>query len=788
MAAATSTPKSNGAYLGHPFPRVDGVLKVTGHADYALEHDLAGMLHAVAVDSVIASGHIRKINADEARAMPGVMRIFTHEDRMPLHSCPMVPDGSVMESFLPLQDDRVRYFGQPVAMVIAETIEQATEAARHLQIDYETQPAVADIDDPACEAAVGAAASSQGGKDDTNGAHSRQSQNCVQSSSNPPSDKVRGNPQGAFAASAVRIEVVYNTPRESATPLEPLGTIASWSEDGHLTVWQPSQWVAGARRAFSDWFEMPREKIRVISPFVGGGFGSKVAAHADAAMAAMASREIRRPVKLALTRPQTFNGYGPRPAARQKLSLGASADGKLQALIHENVNETSIDDVYTESGAGTAKVMYAVPNLSTADKLVRVNSFTPAWKRAPGEAIGAFALECAMDELAYALKLDPIELRMRNYANEDPQSHKPWSTRRLREAYAAGAKAFGWERRSPEPRSMRDGRVLIGWGMAGGAFPVVHTPAEARVTIFADGSIEVASSGPDIGTGTYTILAQTAAEALGVPIEQVHTRLGDTSLPSAPVAGVSQISNILTRAVHRTAIAARAELLELAARHDASPFKNAGVNELMIANGRVVLAVGSAQGITIAELMRLAGRDRLDVMRDTFPPEATEEDRRAAFGSFKLMQPPTSERAIYDWCAQFVEVRVDENYGTVRVSRMVGAFDSGKLYNPKLAESQWKGGMVMGVGEALHEAMLVDRRFARVVNTSLAEYMVPVNADIPDIEVISVGEPDFYSSPLGGKSVGEIGVVGVAPAIANAVFHATGKRIRDLPIMLEKLM
>jgi xanthine dehydrogenase YagR molybdenum-binding subunit len=530
------------------------------------------------------------------------------------------------------------------------------------------------------------------------------------------------------------------------------------------------------------------EKVRVISPFVGGGFGAKVTAHPDTALAAMAAREIQRPVKLALTRAQTFNGYGPRPAARQKLTLGANPDGKLQALIHENVNETSIDDVYTESGAGTAKIMYAVPNLSTADKLVRVNSFTPSWKRAPGEAIGAFALESAMDELAYALKIDPIELRVRNYADTDPQSHKPWSTRRLREAYDAGARAFGWEKRSPDPRSMRDGRVLIGWGMAGGAFPVVYTPAEARITILDDGSIEVTSSGPDIGTGTYTILAQTAAYALGVPLEQVRVRLGDTRLPAAPVAGVSQTANNLTRAVHKTAAAARVELLELATSHSASPFKNAKVNELTVKDGRIALAIADAQGVTIAELMHLTGRNRLDVMRDTFPPDATEEDRRAAFGSFKLMQPPTSDHSTYDWCAQFVEVRVDEDYGTVRVSRMVGAFDSGKLYNPRLAESQWKGGMVMGLGEALHEALHVDRRVARILNTNFAEYMVPVNADIPDIEVINVGTTDLHANPLGGKSVGEIGVVGVAAAIANAVYHATGKRVRDLPIMMENLM
>jgi xanthine dehydrogenase YagR molybdenum-binding subunit len=783
---APGAPDGNGAYLGQPLPRIDGVAKVTGQAPYAIENDPAGVAHAAILASTIAAGRIRRIDASEAQAMPGVLRVLTHADRLQLHSCPMIPQGSVMESFVPLQDERIHYFGQPIGVVIAETLEQATEAVRHIRVDYEPQQAIADINDPACtQMNAAASAGARGGQDDTADAHSG---NCVQSSSSLGADNVRGDPKAALESSAVRVVAVYNTERQSASPLEPLGTIAAWSAEGRLTVWQPSQWVAGAQRAFSEWFALPVDNVRIISPFVGGGFGAKVTAHADAALAALAARELGRPVKLALTRPQTFSGYGPRPAVRQTLALGASADGQLQALIHDNVNETSLDDVYTESGAGTAKVMYAVPNLSTADHLVRINSFTPSWKRAPGEAVGAFALESAMDELAYALKLDPIELRLRNYANEDPQSHKPWSTRRLREAYAAGAAAFGWERRTPEPRSMRDGRALIGWGMAGGAFPVVHTPGTARISIFADGTVEVASSGPDLGTGTYTILCQTVAEALGVRLEQVHVSLGDSILPSAPVAGVSQLANILTRAVHKTALAARDELLNLAASHSASPLKGMQVDQLTVKDGIIVPVPGSGQQLDLAELMRLAGRDRLDVVRDTLPEGASTDDLRAAFGSFMLMQPPAVDRSIYDWCAQFVEVRVDEDYGTVRVSRMVGAFDSGRLYNPRLAESQWKGGMIMGLGEALHEAMHVDRRFARVTNDNFAEYMVPVNADIPDIEVISVGEPDMYSSPLGGKSVGEIGVVGVAPAIANAVFHATGKRIRDLPIRMENLM
>ncbi len=754
----------NGAFLGRRIVRADGVAKVTGRADYALERDLAGLVYAVIVESTMPSGRIGNIDLTAALATPGVLRILTRSDALPLQSCAMVPAGSVMESFLPLQDDRIRYSGQPIALVIADSFDHATEAASRVRVEYKSEPAVADIDDPMAKST------------DVPGA--------------PSPGASRGDPKAALAAATVRMEAVYTTPREYSCPMEPLGTIADWSDDGNLTVWMPSQWVEGARRAFSDWLAIPMEKVRVVSPFVGGGFGVKVTAHADSLLAAMAARELRRPVKLALSRPQNFTGNGLRPAIRQKLTLGASDDGQLQVIVHENTSETSVDDDYVEGGAATAKVMYAVPNLSATQKLVRINSFTPSWKRAPGEAIGAYALESAMDELAYMLKLDPIELRLRNYASQDPDSAKPWSSRRLREAYQAGAQAFGWARRLPEPRSMREGHELIGWGMAGGAFPNVHTPGEARVTISADGSVDVASSGVDIGGGTYTILAQAAADAIGVPFEQVRVWLGDTSLPRAPVAGVSQIANLLTGAVDKSARAAREELLTLASSHIGSPFKAKRVNDFTINDGRISPTDGSAKAITVAELMRAVGRDRIEVTRSTMPADkaSSEVEQRDAYNSFKYMGPSSATHATYAWGAQFVEVRVDEDYGTVRVRRMVGAFDCGRLYNPRLAESQWKGGMIMGIGEALLEAIHIDRRYARITNNNLADYVLPVNADVPDIEVISVGEPDLHASALGGKTVGEIGVVGTAAAIANAVFHATGKRVRDLPITMEKLM
>ncbi|HYZ33469.1 MAG TPA: xanthine dehydrogenase family protein molybdopterin-binding subunit, partial [Crenalkalicoccus sp.] len=583
----------------------------------------------------------------------------------------------------------------------------------------------------------------------------------------------------------------YTTPREYNSPMELHATVAAWGDDGSLTVWEPSQWAEGARGAFAAWFDLPPGKIRVVSPYVGGGFGAKISPHAHAALACLAARELRRPVKLAATRPQNFTAHGLRPATRQRVALGAGADGTLQALIHGNLNETSFEDSYVEPAGSLARIMYAVPNLTATQRLAQVNMLTPGWMRAPGEAVGAFALESAMDELAFALRMDPLELRLRNWAEVDPENGKPWSTRRLREAYEVGASAFGWHRRPPLPRSMRDGHQLIGWGMAGGAFPVFRSPAEARVSIqAADGTVEVATSGADIGTGTYTILAQTAAETLGMPVERIRVRLGDTLLPRAPVAGGSQLANLLTAAVQKAARAARVELLALAANHPSSPFRAKRINDFVVRDGIVVPADGSAAGVPVAELLRRIRRERIEVLRDTLPPEvASEEERRAAFETLRQLQDTTAigEHAVYSWCAQFAEVRVDADYGTVRISRLVGAFDCGRIYNPKLAESQWIGGMIMGMGQALLEEVHVDRRNARITNSNLGDYLLPVNADVPDIRVIAVGEPDPHASALGGKSVGEIGIVGTAAAIANAVFHATGRRIRDLPITMEKL-
>ncbi|HEY3028640.1 MAG TPA: xanthine dehydrogenase family protein molybdopterin-binding subunit, partial [Bradyrhizobium sp.] len=421
---------------------------------------------------------------------------------------------------------------------------------------------------------------------------------------------------------------------------------------------------------------------------------------------------------------------------------------------------------------------------------VPVNTVTPGALRAPGENLSAFAIECAIDELAYEVGIDPLQIRLLNYAEKDQHANKPWSTRQLREAYAAGAEAFGWSKRGRKPRSIRDGRQLIGWGVAAGTYPVRRTAGQALVRILGDGTVEVASAGIDMGQGTYTILAQTAAEALDVPVESVTVKLGDSRLPSAPVAGGSQLANLMTAAVHKAARAAREELIGLALNDPNSPFKALQANTLVIANGRIAAPRDSGSGVSIADFMRRIGRDQIETLRDTFAENNTNpDDRFRNYTTITTMRAPTDgDYSMHSWCAHFIEVRVDEDFGTVRVSRVVSALDSGRLYNPKLAESQWKGGIIMGIGQALLEQGVVDRRNARVINNNLGDYLIATNADIPDIQLIDVGIPDHHASALGGKGVGELSIVGVAPAIANAVYHATGKRIRDLPITLEKVL
>ena len=750
----------SGTPLGSRVSRIDGPAKIKGQARYGLEHHPANMAYAVIVQSTIPAGRIRAIDSKLAEAAPGVLLVITPDNVMPLKPITTWTGApSSDKPYLALTRE-INFTGQHVAAVIAETFEQASEAATLLKIDYEEKASIASYDDP-------------------------------KSGEGNPIDAMAvawGEPEKAFAEAPVRIEATYKTPREYNVPIEPHGLVAQWEGDT-LTVWEPSQWVNFMVHNYAEWYGLPDEKVRLISPYVGGGFGSKAFALGHGAIATMAAKMLNRPVKLAVTRPQTFTAFGGRPATRQTLSLGATKEGKLLSIVQKGANETSLDGVWVEPLASVTSLMYATPNLLARQNIVPVNTVTPCALRAPGENPSAWGIECAIDELSYEVGIDPVAIRLLNYAEEDPHAKKPWSTRQLREAYEQGAKAFGWAKRKSEPRSMRDGHHLIGWGVAAGTYPVRRTAGEALVRIFANGRAEVASSGIDMGQGTYTILAQTAAEAIGLSVDQVEVKLGDSALPGAPVAGGSQLANLMTGAVHKAATAARDELIGLAINDPKSPFREVQANTLSIANG-VISPPRGGDSLSIAELLRRLGRDKIEVQRDTLPENANSPaDKLATYNTITRMRSPTDgDYSLHAWCVHFIEVRVDEDFGTVRVSRVVSALDSGRLYNPKLAESQWKGGIIMGIGQALLEEGLVDPRQGRVINNNLGDYLIATNADIPDIEVISVGVPDFHASALGGKAVGELGIVGVAPAIANAVYHATGKRIRDLPITLEKLL
>ncbi|KTR47931.1 oxidoreductase with molybdenum-binding domain protein [Pantoea ananatis] len=744
--------------LGTPRTRGDGEVKVTGKARYAIELTPENAVHGVVIQSTVASGRIKHMDTTKAESTAGVIAVYTHLNSLKIHQPTAIADGGAAQTtYTPIQDDVIIHNGQNIGLVVAETFEQATYAASLVEIDYDITPALISPTDEG-----------------------------VEPKPLPAQDIEMGDAQSAMNQSEVRINQRYTTPREYNMPMEPHGCIAQWEND-HMTVWEPSQWVMGAQVEIAEWMGISPKQVRIISPYVGGGFGSKPVPYTHVALACVASRALNRPVRVSLTRPQTFTGLGGRPATSQQLEMGATREGKIQSVILRSFSETSLIDVFAENCSKVTGRMYAIENLSAQHQVRPVNTVTPGWMRAPGENPSAFGLEVAMDEMAYALDIDPLAFRLLNWADRDYQKDLPWSSRRLKEAYQKGAEAFGWDKRVMAPRSMREGRELIGWGMASGTYPVNTMPAEAKILLSPQGQFVVQCAGADIGTGTYTILAQTAADILGVDSHRIDVELGDTQLPRAGVAGGSQLAGNLTAAVDDTAKKLRARLLALASQTSGSPLAGISHDQLTLAQGGIHLTAKPSQAIGLGALLKLANLNGLSVEGGTFLPDMSAQERDSVTGSLNEMSRPDTVSA-HSWSAQFVEVRVDEDFGTIRLKRMVAAFDSGRLYNPKLARSQWVGGMIMGVGQALLEGGIIDPRNGRVINNNLADYLIPVNADIPEITTIDVGEPDYQATSMGGKTVGELGIVGVAAAISNAVYHATGKRVRDLPITLDKIL
>lgn len=735
--------------LGQAVPRVDGHLKVTGQAMYSSDVSLPHMVHAHLVMSTIAEGRIALIDTSAAEAASGVITVITHENAPRLQPLsfpqPGQPPSSAGNGFLPLQDDRVRFNGQVVAVVIADTPEQAVHAAGLVTVAYDREPHQVDM-----ETALHA-----GFKPQTGGFGEEV-------------DYSRGSVKNGLVEAEVTVRPSYTTAINHHNALAPFATVATWEGD-RLTVYDTTQGVHLERKVLSEWLSLPVDKVRVISPFVGGAFGSGLRTNAHSVIAAIAARKVGHPVKLVLTRKQMYTSVGHRPQTRQELTLGARRDGQLTALRHDAIHTTSMGDEYVDVNTEITQMLYACPNLEANTRLVRLNIDTPAPMRAPPQANGVFCLECAMDELAFAVGIDPLELRLRNYADSDPETGLPWSSKSLKDCYVQGAERIGWKRRTSTPRSMHDGRYLIGLGMATTTYPTFKSGASARVRILSDGSALVQSGSADIGPGTYTIMTQIAADTLGIPINQVHFELGDSHLPYAPLEGGSMTASSVGSAVHDACQAARFKLAELLNKDTHSPLTGITADQLEIVGDAVRRVDDPSRGERLADLL---GRHELQHLEAEVKSQSTGKQRRYSS---------------YAFGAHFAKVRVDTDTGVVRVIRFVSAIAAGRILNPNTARSQIIGGITGGIGHALMERTELDRVSGRIINANLSEYYLPVNADVPDLEVVFVEEEDPHVNPLGAKGIGEIALIGVAPAIANAVFHATGIRVRDFPILPERL-
>jgi xanthine dehydrogenase YagR molybdenum-binding subunit len=702
------------AVIGQPISRVDGRQKVMGGATYAAEFDVPGVAHGVIVRSTVANGRIASIDSAAAERAPGVVAVLTYRNapRLAYRQHKGMVDAEVGERLHVLQDDRVSHQGQPIALVVAEALEQAQHAATLLRVTYAPEAATTDI---------------------------ARIQPASPTGERRPGETRRGDAEGALAAAEVKIDQTYVIPRENHNPIEMHATIAAWDGD-RLTLWDKTQWVHNVADEIAAVFGIPAQNVRVVSPFVGGAFGSGLRTWPHVTLAALGARIAGRPVKVMLSRREMYYGVGYRPHTVQRVALGASRDGRLAAIMHDGYQETSSYEEFMEALLNASRFLHSCPNVYTRHRLARMNVHTPTYMRAPGEASGIFALESAMDELAVTLNIDPIELRLRNEPEQDEFKTLPFSSRSTRECYRVGAERFGWSRRNPEPRSMRDGRWLIGWGMAAATYPMNYAPASALARLLPDGTAEVTSAASDMGPGTWTSMTQVAAETLGLPIERVKFTLGDTRLPRAPVHGGSMTMASVGSAVQAACRRVREH----------------------------ALARGGANDLTDA--MRRLGQP-IEAVADVKPGDEAQRFSMHAFG------------------AVFVEVAVDPDLGETRVRRIVGAYGAGRIVNPKTTRSQCIGGMIGGIGMALMEHSVVDARNGRVANANFAEYAVPVHADAPPVmDVVFVEEHDPHVNPLGVKGVGEIAVVGVAPAIANAIFHATGKRIRELPVTPDKLL
>ena len=735
-----STPMTR--YIGTATSRVDGRDKVTGAAKYAGEFKVPNLAYASIVSSTIAKGRIVSIDFSEAMKVGGVIAVLTHKNRPAMadndkaYKDDVAPDEG--SPFRPLYDDKIMFDGQPIAIVLADEWETARFAASLVRVEYRKEAHVTDLE------------------------RARKDAFALEAPAKPRGDAAR-----AFAAAAVRHEGEYFVPIEHHNPMELYASTVTWDGDGKLTVYDKTQGVQNVQRYVCGIFDLKSDNVRVISPFVGGAFGSGLRPQYQVVLASLSALALKRAVRVVLTRQQMYS-LGYRPAMIQRIELGAKANGTLDAITHDATTVTSQYEDFHRHETTWSALLYKSDTAKYTHKLARLDLPTSCDMRGPSATTGVYALEAAMDELAVALKLDPLELRLRCYSDRDQTTGLPFSSKNLRECYRQGAEAFGWNKRNPEPSAMRDGGDLVGWGMATGVWEALQVPITVRVALTANGHAQVSCATSDIGTGTYTIMAQVAADMLGLPLESIDIKLGDSTLPQSPVEGGSWIAASVSNGIVTTCDAVREQLLGFAKKMPNSPLAGATLKDVVLADGKIVSTKDANRAVSIADAMRHGGMDRI------------EQEKATTFKN-------DGKHAQNTHSAIFAEVKVDEQIGVIRVTRIVSAVAAGRILNAKTAHSQVTGGVVWGMGVALHEETLIDHNFGRVMNANIAEYHVPVNADVHDIKVIFVDEQDDIVNPMGIKGLGEIGIVGVPAAIANAIYHATGKRVRDLPITLDKL-
>jgi xanthine dehydrogenase YagR molybdenum-binding subunit len=710
----TNTP---GTAIGASISRKEGRAKVTGTATYAAEHQLANLVHGYLITATIANGQIRAIDTSTAEKSPGVIQVFTHKNAPKIFKPRNdFMNSKIYEARLPLSDDRVHYAGQIIGLVVADTFEQARHAAHLVKVDYAVQPPMVDASKATYKEAPPMFGESL---DFTKGSIAENS--------------------AALASAPAKVDATYTTMMELHAAMEPHATIAHWAPSGTVTIYEPSQWLAASQRTYAELLGIPAERVRVLSPYIGGGFGSKAFPWSHAILCAAAAKEVKKPLKVVASRRQLTANTGHRSETEQRVQLGANAEGKLLAIAHSAKSSSSPADVFPEPCTAITPVMYATPSLSLKQEMAIMNVGVPTFMRAPGENPGMWALESAMDELAWALKLDPIDLRLRNETTEHQRKGLPFSAKHYADCLKVGAERFGWQQRKQEPRSLTRDGLLVGWGMAGATFPGYRGKASAKVRLLPNGTAHVLTAGNDMGTGAYTAVAATAADALGLPVSKITVEMGDSRLPDGGIAGGSQMTASLMPAV-------------------------------MMACKDVLKAASATNAQQAFDQLKRSGQAAFEASASAAPGE---EAKKFAFQS---------------WGAHFCEVTVDEEIGHLRVTRWVSVMNIGKVMNAKTAASQVRGGVIMGISQALMEEVHLDPTVGFPVVYDLATYHIATHADIPRIDVAFVGEPDRNFNPMGVRGVGEVGITGVAAAIANATYHATGKRLRDLPITPDKLI